>query len=80
MGVDEFVDGDGFVAVRAVPAGADPGAGAVAVVAPLLAEVAGFAVGAGVDGVRAAAARWWRRGEVRVGLLAAPPCGAAAAW
>jgi hypothetical protein len=48
--VDEVVDGDGFVAVGAGASGADFSAPGVAVVAALLAEVAGFAGWAFVDG------------------------------
>ena len=80
VGVEQFVDGDGFVAVWAVPARADAGARPVAVVAPLVAEVAGVAVGAGVDGVPAAAAGGWWCGRRRWCGLAAAPGGAAAAW
>ena len=48
--VEEVADGDGFVAVWAEAAEADAGAGLVAVVAPLLAEVGGVAGRAAVDG------------------------------
>ena len=48
--VDQVLDSDGFVAMGADAAWADAAAGAVAVGAPLLAEVALFAVVAGVDG------------------------------
>jgi len=53
-GVEELGEGDGFLAVGAGAAEADAGAGGVAVGAPLLAGVALFAVGAGVDGGLAA--------------------------
>ena len=46
----DVADRDGFVAVGAEPAGVDAGAGPVAGVAPLLAEVAALACGALVDG------------------------------
>src|SRR5215211_6726480 len=49
--VEDVADGDGFVAVWAESAEVDALAGAVAVVAVLLAEVADFAGGALVDGV-----------------------------
>jgi hypothetical protein len=50
-GVDEVGYRDGFGAVGTEAAEADTGAGLVAVVAPLLAVVAGFAGWAGVDRV-----------------------------
>jgi hypothetical protein len=56
---DEVADRDRFVAVGAQAAEVDPGAGAVAVVAPLLAQVAAVAGGAVVDGAVAA----WRSGR-----------------
>ena len=45
--------GRGLIAAGAQPSGADPVAPRVAIVAALLAEVAGFAARAGVDGVGA---------------------------
>jgi len=48
--VEQVRDGDGFLAVRAEPAEPDPAAGAHALGAPLLAEVAGLALGALIDG------------------------------
>src|SRR6266576_542756 len=48
--VEDVADGDGFVAVWAESAVVDADAGLVAVVAVLLAEVAGVASGALVDG------------------------------
>jgi hypothetical protein len=48
--VGDVADGDWFVAVGAEAAEVDAGGGAVAVGAPLLAQAAGAAVGALVDG------------------------------
>lgn len=53
--VEEVLQCDGLVAAGAQPAGTDADAGALAVRAPLLGEVALVAVGAGVDGDLAAA-------------------------
>lgn len=50
MLIEDVIDGDGLVAGRAVPAEADSNAGSLTVWAPLFAEVALLAVGAGVDG------------------------------
>jgi len=50
----EFLEKDDFLAARAGPTGPEALAGSVAVVAPLLAEVAALAVPAGVDGAVAA--------------------------
>lgn len=48
--IEDVVDRDWLIAVWAEPAEIDADAGAVAVVAPLLAQVAGIAFGALVDG------------------------------
>jgi hypothetical protein len=48
--VGDVADGDGFVAVGAEAAEIDADAGSVAVVAPLLAEVAGVTSGALIYG------------------------------
>lgn len=53
---EQVGDRDGFVAMRAPAADVDPAAGSLAVRAPLLAEVALLALGAGVDGGVAARA------------------------
>ena len=50
--------GDGFVAVGAGPAGSDATAGALAVGAPLLAEVALVPFAADVDGAVPASGSW----------------------
>jgi len=50
----EFLEKDDFLAARAGTTGAEALAGSVAVVAPLLAEVAALAALAGVDGAVAA--------------------------
>ena len=47
---EQVGDRNGFVAMRAPAADVDPAAGSLAVRAPLLAEVALLALGAGVDG------------------------------
>src|SRR6476469_7874701 len=53
---EQVGDRNGFVAMRAPAADVDPAAGSLAVRAPLLAEVALLALGAGVDGGVAARA------------------------
>jgi hypothetical protein len=58
----EIADGGWFVAVGAEAAEVGAGAGPVAVVAPLLAQTAGAALGALVDGDRALAGSWWPGG------------------
>src|SRR6266545_6710472 len=71
--VEDVADGDGFVAVGAASAEVDAFAGAVAVVAPLLSEVAGVAGGALVDGdVAAAGAGRHDEGRSGVGVAGAP--------
>lgn len=70
-GVESFVEGDGFLAAGAEPAGADGAHEGVAFFAALDAEVAGVAVVAVVDGVGfaglpggpggAVVGGWWRR-------------------
>jgi hypothetical protein len=78
--VEQVGDGDGFVAVRAEPAEPDAGGGLVAVVTPLLAVVAGVAVGAGVDGDVTSPPGWRDGFGLGCGLgVAASPCGLAAA-
>src|SRR6266545_1863473 len=76
----DVTDGDGLVTVRAEAAEVDAGAGPVAVVAPLLAELAAVAPGAQVDGDLASGGAGrdhdrWRRCWVGV---AGPPGGLAA--
>jgi hypothetical protein len=76
---EQFVNGDGMVAGGTKPAGAGAGAGTVAVVAPLLAQVALLAVRAAVHGDVPAAGRR-RRHALRRGLgervvVAGPPGG-----
>src|SRR5436190_15926788 len=73
VGVEEVADGNWLVAAGAQRTGAQPAAPRVAVVASLLAEVAGVADGAGVDGV-GAGDDWLDRGAA-----GAPPAGLAAA-
>ena len=63
---EEFLDGDQGVAVGACAAGAEADGEGVAVIAALLAEVAGLAVGAGVDGVGASGPR---RGSTAVRVV-----------
>jgi len=58
---EELVEGDQGVTVGTRAARAEAGGESVAVVAALLAEVAGLAVGAGVDGAGASGLRWGRR-------------------
>ena len=79
-GVDEVGYRHGFGAVWAESAEADAGAGLVAVVAPLLAVVAGFAGWAGVDRDVAASDRLWDNGfgDCFRGGVAAGPGGLAA--
>ena len=77
VGLEEFVNGDRLVAAGAGAADADSGAGPGAVGAPLLAEVALVALGAGVDGDLPSMPQWWggdRVGE-RGGDLADTPGG-----
>src|SRR4051794_135568 len=77
--LDDVADRDGFVAVGAWAAEAEAGAGGVAVVAPLLAEVAGVAVWALVDGDGSPAGGRRDDGGGRAGLrVAGAPGGLAA--
>ena len=59
--VGEVADGDGFVAVGGIGRQGRCG-GPVAVVAPLLAQLAGAALGAFVDGVLPLEGSWWPGG------------------
>src|SRR5258706_10509059 len=71
----DVADRDGFVAVWAEPAEVDADAGVVAVVAPLLAEGAGVAGGALIDGDVAAGGAGWDHDDRlggRVGVAWAP--------
>src|SRR6266704_2760758 len=71
--VEDVADGDGLVAVWAESAEVDAGAGLVAVVAVLLAEVAGAAGGALVDGdVTSSGAGGHGDGWSRLGVAGAP--------
>src|ERR1022692_94095 len=75
--VEELVDGEQFAA-WAVAAGSEAAAGPGAVRAPLVAEVAGVAAGALVDGALAAGPGRRRRDGSGFGGVAAPPGGLAA--
>jgi hypothetical protein len=71
----DIADRDGFVAVWAESAEVDADAGAVAVTAPLLAEVAALACGALVDGIGASGcAGWDHDGRLggRIGVAGSP--------
>ena len=61
--IGDVPEGDRLIAVRAERAGVEPGSGAVAVVAPLLAEGAGVAFGAVIDGDGASWCARWRSGN-----------------
>ena len=77
--LDDVADRDGFVAVGAQAAEVEAGAGGVAVVAPLLAEVAGVAAWALVDGDGSPAGGRRDGGGGRPGLwVAGAPGGLAA--
>src|SRR6266536_5719641 len=78
--VEDVADGDGLIAVWAESAEVDAHAGLVAVVAVLLAEVAGVAGGALVDGeVTSSGAGWHDDGWSGLGVAGAPG-GLAAGW
>ncbi|MCA1707140.1 MAG: hypothetical protein LC808_29285, partial [Actinobacteria bacterium] len=79
---EQVGDRDRFVAVWAQSADVDPVAGAMAVRAPLLAEVALLALAAGVDGGVAARSAGRRRCGDQGGWLggAGSPGGLAAGW
>src|SRR4051794_35352579 len=77
---EEFVNGDRFVAAGAEAADAEQGAGLGAVVAPLVAEVALFAVGADVDAelAPAVAGHGWSACLQRGAAVSGPPGGLSA--
>jgi hypothetical protein len=70
VGLEEFVNGDRLVAAGAGAADADSGAGPGAVGAPLLAEVALVALGAGVDGDLPSMPQWWGGGTALASVVA----------
>jgi len=78
-GVEDLVDGDGFIAVWTVPAEAEPAREGAAVLTPLDAEEPGLAVGAFIDDVFSAV-RGSREqfGWPRCGCVTSAPSGLAA--
>jgi hypothetical protein len=70
-GLEELVDGDGFVAAGAESAGSEAAHEAGAVLASLFAEQLGLALGALVDGVGSAGAAGGQLGGGRGGVLVA---------